>query len=173
MGNPSLNAPKLNEWNLWSLTRSILVVVKITSKLTRIGQTLGWKTVINEICMFHCFQLRLLGSIKIQMGVSKNNGTPKSSIKKLGFSIIFTIHLVGFPPILGNIMTHPNLYRTTNKTQCVNYRFLAAKITTSKGTAQTCPLLHDWCSILVDPGSDPPHGRRIIPLDGYVVNNHG
>ena len=31
------------------------------------------------------------------MGVSKNNGTPKSSILR-GFSIIFTIHFVG-PPL--------------------------------------------------------------------------
>ncbi len=34
------------------------------------------------------------------MGVSKNNGTPESSIL-IGFSIIFTIHLVGFPLFLG------------------------------------------------------------------------
>ena len=31
------------------------------------------------------------------MGVSKNNGTPKSSIF-IGFSIIFTIHFGGFTP---------------------------------------------------------------------------
>ncbi len=37
------------------------------------------------------------------MGVSKNNVVfPKSSIL-IGFFIIFTIHLVGFPPIFGNI----------------------------------------------------------------------
>ena len=35
------------------------------------------------------------------MGVSKNRGTPKSSIL-IGFSIIFTIHFGGFPPIFGN-----------------------------------------------------------------------
>ena len=35
------------------------------------------------------------------MGVSKNRGTPKSSIL-IGFSIIFTIHFGGFPPISGN-----------------------------------------------------------------------
>ena len=34
------------------------------------------------------------------MGVSKNNGTSKSSIL-IGFSIIFTIHFGGFPPIFG------------------------------------------------------------------------
>ena len=36
----------------------------------------------------------------IYMGVSKNNGTRKSSIL-IGFSIIFTIHFGGFPPIFG------------------------------------------------------------------------
>ena len=35
------------------------------------------------------------------MDVSKNNGTPKSSIL-IGFSIIFTIHFGGFPPIFGS-----------------------------------------------------------------------
>ena len=36
------------------------------------------------------------------MGVSKNNGTPKSSIL-IGFSIILSIHFGGFTPIFGNI----------------------------------------------------------------------
>ena len=36
------------------------------------------------------------------MGVSKNNGTPKSS-NLVGCSIIFTIHFGVFPPIFGNI----------------------------------------------------------------------
>ena len=35
------------------------------------------------------------------LGVSKNNGTPKSS-NLIGFSIILTIHFGGFPPIFGN-----------------------------------------------------------------------
>ncbi len=39
------------------------------------------------------------------MDVSKNRGTPNSSIL-IGFSIIFTIHFGGFPPIFGN--THIN-----------------------------------------------------------------
>ena len=34
------------------------------------------------------------------MGVSKNSGTPKLSIL-IRFSIIFTIHFGGFPPIFG------------------------------------------------------------------------
>ena len=34
------------------------------------------------------------------MDVSENRGTPKSSIL-IGFSIIFTIHFGGFPPIFG------------------------------------------------------------------------
>ena len=33
----------------------------------------------------------------LYMGVSENSGTPKSSIKKLGFSIIFTLHFGCFP----------------------------------------------------------------------------
>ena len=41
-----------------------------------------------------CLVLDLQG---IHMGVSKNNGTPKSSHKKIGFSMIFTIHFGGFP----------------------------------------------------------------------------
>ncbi len=36
------------------------------------------------------------------MGVSKNNGIPKSS-NLIGFFIIFTIHFGGFPPIFRNI----------------------------------------------------------------------
>ena len=40
------------------------------------------------------------------MGVSKNSGTPKSSIL-IGFSIIFTIHF-GVPPIFGH--THIYIY---------------------------------------------------------------
>ncbi len=36
------------------------------------------------------------------LGVSLNNGTPKSWIW-IGFSIIFTIHFGDFPPIFGNI----------------------------------------------------------------------
>ena len=40
----------------------------------------------------------------IQMGVSKNNGTPKSSIL-IGFSIIN--HPFGGTPIIGNTQNHP------------------------------------------------------------------
>ena len=40
-----------------------------------------------------CFHIRLYS----HMDVSKNNGTPKSSIL-IWFSIIFTIHFGGFPP---------------------------------------------------------------------------
>ena len=41
------------------------------------------------------------------MGVSKNNGTPKSSIL-IGFSIIFTIHFGGPPLFFGNIHVKEN-----------------------------------------------------------------
>ena len=44
------------------------------------------------------------------MGVSKNSGTPKSSIL-IGFSIMFTIHFGGFPPIFGN--THISVFFST------------------------------------------------------------
>ena len=44
------------------------------------------------------------------MGVSKKNGTPKSSIL-IGFSIIFTIHFGGFStPIFGNIHMASNIH---------------------------------------------------------------
>ena len=44
------------------------------------------------------------------MGVSKNRGTPKSSIL-IGFSIIFTIHFGGFTtPILRNIHIYMYVY---------------------------------------------------------------
>ena len=55
------------------------------------------------------------------MGVSKNNGIPKSSIF-IGFSIIFTIHFVFFPPFFGNshifVASFPSLFQveTTNNT---------------------------------------------------------
>ena len=40
--------------------------------------------------------VRVLGVDPTYMGVSKNNGTPKSSIKNIGFSdMIFTIHFGG------------------------------------------------------------------------------
>ncbi len=42
----------------------------------------------------------------IDLGVSKNNGTPKSSIL-IGFSIMFTIHLGGFHP---STMKHPSMF---------------------------------------------------------------
>ena len=50
--------------------------------------------------------LKLKVSIYIYMGVSKNRGTPKSSIS-IGFSIIFTIHFGG-PPLL--LVQHPFVY---------------------------------------------------------------
>ena len=48
------------------------------------------------------------------MGVSKNRGTPKSSIL-IGFSIIFTMHFGGFPPFL---VQHP--YQAS-QTLCVDF----------------------------------------------------
>ena len=43
----------------------------------------------------------LYNSQSLQMDVSENSGTPKSSIL-IGFSIIFTIHFGVRTPILGN-----------------------------------------------------------------------
>ena len=42
----------------------------------------------------------------LKMGVSKNNGTPKSSIL-IGCSIVFTIHFGGFTRIFRNIQIDP------------------------------------------------------------------
>ena len=41
---------------------------------------------------------------KVYMDVSENSGTPKSSILT-GFSIIFTIHFIGYP-------NHPTTWKT-------------------------------------------------------------
>ena len=49
----------------------------------------------NGRCMFFLVQ-----SFRY-VDVSENNGTPKSSIL-IGFSIVFTIHFWGFPPIFGS-----------------------------------------------------------------------
>ena len=46
------------------------------------------------------------------MGVSVNGGTPRSSIL-IGFSIIFTIHFGGFPPIFGNTQMSPSFGEST------------------------------------------------------------
>ena len=55
--------------------------------------------------------LRLKG-VEVYLGVSKNNGTPKSSIL-IGFSIIFTIHFGGPPQFLETsilqALNHENL----------------------------------------------------------------
>ena len=53
----------------------------------------------DRISLVHIFQV--CGLTNHQMAVSKNRGTPKSSIL-IGFSIIFTIHFWGFPIIFGN-----------------------------------------------------------------------
>ena len=47
----------------------------------------------------------------LHLDVSENSGTPKSSIL-IGFSIIFTIHFGGVPPIFGN--THFALFRVSD-----------------------------------------------------------
>ena len=47
----------------------------------------------------------LRGMSLLYLGVSKNNGTPKSSHLFIGFSIIFTIHFGGLPPPF--LVQHP------------------------------------------------------------------
>ena len=58
----------------------------------------SWATALSWEASVFFFQIKALGT---DMDVSKNNGTPKSSIL-IGFSIIFTIHFGG-TPIFGNI----------------------------------------------------------------------
>ena len=66
--------------------------------LAQIGKT----EVRRPLNFSHC---NIKMSCEIYMGVSKNRGTPKSSIL-IGFSIIFTIHFGGNTPIFGNIHIH-------------------------------------------------------------------
>ena len=56
----------------------------------------GWGSTIHRNLDFF-----LEKPVQTHMGVSKNDGTPKSSIL-IGFPIIFTIHFGGFPPIFGH-----------------------------------------------------------------------
>ena len=50
--------------------------------------------------MINVNQFNVGGLLSYHLDVSKNRGTPKASIF-IGFSIIFTIHFGGFPPIFG------------------------------------------------------------------------
>ena len=43
----------------------------------------------------------------VDLGVSKNRGGPPKSSILIGFSIIFTIHFGGFPPIFGSTPFSP------------------------------------------------------------------
>ena len=84
------------------------------------------------------------------MGVSKNSGTPKSSIL-IGFSIIFTIHFGGFPPIFGN--THIHIYIYISSGSCGFLTFI----------------FHDLLSVAPDVTWSflrPP----VDPVDRKVVN---
>ena len=57
-----------------------------------------------NLAMTMSFLIKFLPMGFVHMGVSKNNGTPKSSIL-VGFSIIFTIHFGGKIPIF--LVQHP------------------------------------------------------------------
>ena len=61
-------------------------------------------TNISPFPSWHFFQEMICGLPRWDMGVSKNNGTPKSSIL-IGFSIIFTIHF-GVPLFLETPICH-------------------------------------------------------------------
>jgi len=54
-----------------------------------------------HIALFFFLLGEISDPLKYNMVVSKNSDTPKSSIL-IGFSIIFTIHFGGFPPIFGS-----------------------------------------------------------------------
>ena len=55
------------------------------------------------------------------MGVSKNMGKPPNHPILIAFSIIFTIHFGGFPPIFGNTHIH---HKKNTKTATVNRPWL-------------------------------------------------
>ena len=93
-----------------------------TSKLTRnhlscVDPNLRFRFAAShiDVLLMSCWRLfKRLGSVgynpnifHLYLGVSKYRGkTPKSSIL-IGFSIIFTIHFGGFPPIFGG----PPIYK--------------------------------------------------------------
>ena len=62
------------------------------NRLLRESLALAWKTDDFHVCC----------EFKSKMDVSKNRGGPPKSSIFIGFSIIFTIHFGGFPPIFGS-----------------------------------------------------------------------
>ena len=103
---PSTNTPK-NQYTLTSTAQTILSLhwkgkeywrCHVVCWLGRGGQNF----VGRETGPAHALVMNLLHSLSFYcMGVSENSGTPKSSTL-IGFSIMFTIHFGGFPPIFGN-----------------------------------------------------------------------
>ena len=72
----------------------------------------GWRHFIQTKCKHNIepMSLQLNQYIYIYMGVSKNRGTPKSSML-IGFSIIFTIHFGCKIPLF--LVQHPYIYLYT------------------------------------------------------------
>ena len=77
--------------------------------IIRASQEMTFLPIDSALYSLECsHMLRLVCKLKIKekkdVGVSKNNGTPKSSIL-IGFSIIFTIHFGGKIPLF--LVQHP------------------------------------------------------------------
>ena len=69
----------------------------------------NWGKMTYKLTKKHMFFQIKVAQIRSYMGVSKNNGTPKSSIL-IGVSIIFTIHFgVLFPTIFGSTSIYIDL----------------------------------------------------------------
>ena len=82
--------------------------------------------------------------ICLRIGVSKNNGTPKSSIL-IGFSLIFTIHFGVFPPIFGNT---PMVVFRLRPTEVSRWDHLVDAIASSP-TRMTTYMFRCWKSLQI------------------------
>ena len=77
-------------WDWIFMLKSTLTTLPETNIFSENRRPLEFRRFLLETIIFRC-----------KLGVSKNRGTPKSSIL-IGFSLIFTIHFGGFPSIFGN-----------------------------------------------------------------------
>ncbi len=81
----------------------------------------------------------------VHVGVSKNKGTPKSSIL-IGFSIIFTIHFGGKIPLF--LVQHPYT-KPLDVNLLVNSRFMVLEKMANRGipfwvNEASCSIWIDW-----------------------------